>query len=119
MDCSKKDPPPINTPGAAVAALVEGVSGVGTATASIRKAQPMAVSMGEQAEVGAFGAPMAGAARPIMSSTSQVEAARSDMSSVQVAMFTAGRTEEGAPEASSGCGDKASLRVCVTCPLYR
>jgi len=52
------------------------VSGVGVATASTGEAQPMAVSTGEQAEEGVSGAPVAGAARPIVSSTSQAEEAR-------------------------------------------
>ena len=57
------------------AALVVSVSGVGAATVSIREAQLMAASMGEQVEEGASGAPMAGMTRPVVSSMSQAEVA--------------------------------------------
>ena len=53
------------------AAPVVSVSGVGATTASTGEAQPMAASMGEQAEEGTSGAPVAGAARPVVTSTSQ------------------------------------------------
>ena len=60
----------------------------------------MAMSMGEQAEEGASGAPVAGAVWPVVSLTSQAKVARSEPSSVQVAVSAVGRTEGGAPEAS-------------------
>ena len=50
----------------------------------------MAVSIGEQAEEGAFRAPVVGVAWPIVSSTSQVEEARPEPSFVQVVVSTAG-----------------------------
>jgi len=53
---------------------VVGVSDVGVAMTLTREAQPMAMATGEQAEEGASGAPVAGAAQPVMSSTSWAEA---------------------------------------------
>ena len=52
------------------ATLVASVSGVGVAMALIGEVQPVAVSMGEQAEEGASKVPVVGAARPIVSSAS-------------------------------------------------
>ena len=66
----------------AVTAPVEGVSGVVAAMASIGEAQPMAMSMREQAEEGTSGAPVAGAAWLVMSSTSHAEVARLEPSFV-------------------------------------
>ena len=60
----------------------------------------MAASMGEQAKEGAFRAPVAGATWPVVSLTSQAEAAWLEPSSVQVAVSAVGRTEAGAPNAS-------------------
>ena len=60
----------------------------------------MAMSIGEQVEEDASGAPMVGVAWPVMSSMSWAEAARPDPSFVQVAMSAAGQMEGGAPEAS-------------------
>ena len=57
-------------------------SGVGAATALTEEEQPMAVSMGEQAEEGVSRVLVAGAAWPVVSSTSQAEAARPEPSSV-------------------------------------
>ena len=45
--------------------LVVSASGVGAATALTREAQPMATSMGEQAEEGTSGAPVVGVARTV------------------------------------------------------
>ena len=56
------------------------MSSIGAATTLTKEAQPMAVSMGERAEEGSSGAPVAGAAWPVVS--------------------VAGQTEGGAPEAS-------------------
>ena len=56
--------------------LVVSMSGVGAAMASTGEAQSMAVSRGVQAEEGAFGAPVAGMAWPVMSSISQAEVAQ-------------------------------------------
>ena len=50
----------------------------------------MAASTGEQKEEGASGAPMAGVARPVMSTTLQAKATRPEPSSVQVAVSAAG-----------------------------
>ena len=78
----------------------------------------MAASMGEQTEEGAFGVPVAGAARPVVSSTSRTEAARPEPSSVQVAVSVAGWTEGAHPRHPSQMWQQASLCVRVTCPLY-
>jgi len=79
---------------------VVSTSGVGAATASTGEAWPMAVSAGEQAKEGVSGAPVVGAARPIMPSTSQAEEARPEPPSMKVAVSTVGRMKEGTPEAS-------------------
>ena len=60
----------------------------------------MAACMGEQAEEGMSGVPVAGTVWPVVSSTSQAKAAQPESSSVQVAVSVAGWTEGGAPEAS-------------------
>ena len=60
----------------------------------------MAMATGEQAEEGASGAPVAGAAWPVVSSTSQAEEAQLEPLSVQVAVFAVGRMEGESPEAS-------------------
>ena len=51
-------------------APVVSASGVGAATALTEEEQPMAVSMGEQAEEGGFRTLVVGAAWPVVSSTS-------------------------------------------------
>ena len=57
----------------------------------------MAMSMGEQAEEGVFGALIMGTARPVVSLTSQAEEARPEPPSVQVAVSAVGQMEGAHP----------------------
>jgi len=66
----------------ASATPVEGVSGVVAAMASIGEAQPMTMSLREQADEGTSGVPMVGAVWPVVSSMLQVEEARPEPLSV-------------------------------------
>ena len=60
----------------------------------------MAMSTGEQMEEGTSGAPIVGLAWPDVATTSQMEVAQPEPSSMWVAAIAVGQTEEGTPKAS-------------------